>query len=85
MLAVSALVGVSLPATARDTVQADPASTVVLDDHIAQLAARQDPRVAEALARIDGTGRRLLALRSYLRSRDHLAERWSWTQEQIHA
>jgi hypothetical protein len=32
-----------------------------------------------------GTGRQLLALRSYLRSASHLAERWSWTQEQIEA
>jgi len=32
---------------------------------------------------IDGTGRRLLALRSYLRSSDRLGERWSWTQAQI--
>jgi len=85
MFAVSALVGLSLPASALDTVQTGPAATIVLDDHIAQLAARQDSRVTEALASIEGTGRRLLALRSYLRSRDHLAERWSWTQEQIHA
>ncbi len=49
------------------------------------VAAAQDPRVQEALARIDGTGRRLLALRSYLRSHAHLAERWSWTAEQIAA
>ena len=50
---------------------------------IAALAATLDPRVADALARIDGPGRQLLALRSYLRSRAHLAERWSWTAEQI--
>lgn len=49
------------------------------------VAGRQDPRVADALARIDGTDRRLLALRSYLRSRDRLGERWSWSQEQIAA
>ena len=41
--------------------------------------------MADALGRIDGTGRRLLALRSYLRSRTHLADRWSWTSEQIAA
>ena len=40
---------------------------------------------ADALTRIDGTGRRLLALRSYVRSRAHLADRWSWTSEQIAA
>jgi len=37
------------------------------------------------LARLDGTGRQVLALRSYLRSASHLTERWSWTQEQIDA
>ena len=47
--------------------------------------AEQDPRVADAWERIDGTGRRLLALRSYVRSRAHLADRWSWTSEQIAA
>jgi hypothetical protein len=84
-LALSALLALSLPATAQDAVQARPSIDVALDDHLAQLAARLDPRVAEALAHVDGTGRKLLALRSYLRSRDHLAERWSWTQEQIQA
>lgn len=49
------------------------------------IAAALDARVAPTLARIDGTGRRLLALRSYLRARNHLAERWSWTAEQIAA
>jgi len=84
-IALFALLAASPPAPARDDVSAIPSATDVLDDHLARLAARQDPRVAEALARIDDTGRRLLALRSYLRSRDHLAERWSWTQEQIQA
>jgi hypothetical protein len=44
-----------------------------------------DPRVALTLARLDGPGRQLLALRSYLRSETHLDERWSWTQERIEA
>ncbi len=56
-----------------------------LDGYVAAIAAELDPHVADALARIDGTGRRLLALRSYLRSSAHLAERWSWTQQQIAA
>jgi hypothetical protein len=84
-IAVCAVLAFSAPATARDDVPVSPSSADLLDDHLARLAARQDPRVAEALARIEGTGRQLLALRSYLRSRDHLAERWSWTQEQIQA
>jgi hypothetical protein len=49
------------------------------------VAAKTDARVAEILPRIDGAGGKLLALRSYLRSGAHLAERWSWTQEQITA
>ena len=57
----------------------------MVDRYVAAIAAQQDDRVTEALARIDGTGRQLLALRSYLRSASHLAERWSWTQEQIEA
>jgi hypothetical protein len=84
-LALLALVATITPAHAQDTAAASPAATDALDHHVAQLVAQQDPRVAGALARIDDTGRRLLALRSYLRSHDRLAERWSWTQEQIHA
>ncbi len=57
----------------------------LLEQSLAAVARDLDPRVIESLGRIDGTGRKLLALRSYLRSRDHLAERWSWTDEQIAA
>ena len=49
------------------------------------LSARLDPRAAEALARLDGPGRQLLAARSYLRGSYSLADRWSWSQEQIAA
>ena len=49
------------------------------------IAAKMDARVAAVLPRIEGAGSKLLALRSYLRSGGHLAERWSWTQEQIAA
>jgi hypothetical protein len=61
--------------------EAEAASTVAA--FVDAIAATQDPRVASALALIDGTGRRLLALRSYARARAHLAARWSWTAEQI--
>lgn len=54
-----------------------------LDHYVAALVAQQDSRVSEALTRIDGNGRRLLALRSYLRSSRDIDERWSWTQQQI--
>lgn len=61
------------------------ADEAALGDYIASLASEQDVRVAEALARIECTGRKLLALRSYLRSSAHLTERWSWTEAQIAA
>ena len=70
-----------LPDSARAVDDADSA----LACYIEELAAEQDPRVADALGRIDGTGRRLLALRSYVRGEAHLADRWSWTSEQIAA
>ena len=56
-----------------------------LDTLAHALASRIDPRVIDVLPRIDGTGARLLALRSYLRSGERLGERWSWTEQQIAA
>jgi hypothetical protein len=57
----------------------------LVEQHLAVLRADFDAPVAAALDAIDGTGRRLLAARSYLRSAAHLAERWSWTEAQIEA
>jgi hypothetical protein len=62
------------------TAAADPVAP-----YVDAIAAKQDPRVAAALALIDGTGRRLLALRSYFRSGGRLTERWSWDEQQIAA
>jgi hypothetical protein len=56
-----------------------------LPSYVTSIGTQLDPRVARTLAQLDGTGRQLLALRSYLRSAPHLAERWSWTQQQIQA
>jgi hypothetical protein len=56
-------------------------SAVLLQD----IAASKDRRIAAALAKIDGTDRRLLALRAYLRAGAGLAERWSWNERQIAA
>jgi len=84
--ALTVLLSVALsaaPFISTAAVQADVAEP--LDGYVAAIAAELDPHVADALARIDGAGRRLLALRSYLRSSTHLAERWSWTQEQMTA
>jgi len=63
----------------------EPVAAVTLEALAAAIAAKTDARVDELLPRIDGVGRRLLALRSYIRSGGHLSERWSWTQERIAA
>ena len=44
-----------------------------------------DERVRGALGAIDGTGRQLLATRSYIRNAAKLDERWSWNDAQIAA
>lgn len=74
-----------LAATVGPAASAGAEATDPFQQYVAAIAARQEPAVTEALARIEDPGRQLLALRSYLRSRNHLAERWSWTAEQIAA
>ena len=78
MLAALAVALCALPLPGRGE-----SSQSLLEQSFAEVTRQQDSRVVEALGRIEGTGRKLLALRSYLRSREHLAERWSWTDEQI--
>jgi hypothetical protein len=83
---VAAAVLVQQPLLAADVASpavSDPAN--LLGPIVAEIVREQDPRVSDALARIDGEGRRLLALRAYLRSRANLAERWSWSAEQVAA
>ncbi len=43
------------------------------------------PPANEALEQIPDLGRKLLALRSYVRAGSGLADRWSWTEEKIKA
>lgn len=62
------------PAAAR----AKPADPRV-DSALAALAGELDPRAASALESIEGTGRRLLAARAYLRATPQMADRWSWS------
>ncbi len=57
----------------------------LLERYLALLKVDLDERAVAALQCMDGPGRRLLAARSYLRSASHLAERWSWSQQQIDA
>ncbi len=52
---------------------------------VSAIGTRQDSRVAATLDRIDGTARRLLALRSYLRAGAGVGERWTWTPAEIDA
>ncbi len=80
-----ATIAAMLPAvTAAGLAHADVRDDA-LPAHVASISAQLDPRVAQTLAQLDGTGRQLLALRSYLRGATHLAERWSWTEDQIKA
>jgi hypothetical protein len=82
----AAMIAALLPAvTAVGLAWAAAPDTDPLPSYVTSISAQLDPRVAQTLARLDGTGRQLLALRSYLRNSSHLAERWSWTQEQIEA
>jgi hypothetical protein len=52
---------------------------------VIQASADLDPRAVAALQQITGAERRLLALRAYLRAGTSLAERWTWSQEQLSA
>jgi hypothetical protein len=60
---------------------------------VADQASSWDPVLAklapqpslQALTRIPDLGRKLLALRSYIRQTASIADRWSWTEEQIKA
>lgn len=80
MLLLALAVALPLHAAQLAIAPQDPVAALV-----DAIAATQDPLVPAALARIDGTDRQLLALRSYLRNAPHLAERWSWTAGQIAA
>ena len=55
---------------------------VSLDAVLAKLA---PPPSGEALTQIPDPGRKLLALRSYVRYGAKIADRWSWTEEQTKA
>jgi hypothetical protein len=86
LLGAIAWTAVVRPAFAAEPANTAPSSTPDrLATLVAAIVSEQDPRVAATLERIEGGGRQLLALRSYLRSSARLAERWSWTAEQIAA
>lgn len=72
LIAIALLAAASLPARSGEIV---PAAVEALAPSPAH----------EALERIPDAGRRLLALRSYIRAGTGIAERWSWTDEEIAA
>lgn len=76
LLAACALCWTVAPASyAGDTVEA----------YLRALRPGLDARASETLGAIKGTGRKLLAVRSYVRNAALLDERWSWNEEQISA
>lgn len=54
-------------------------------DTLAEVQSTLPDHVQAALARIESGGRRMIALRAYLRSERSLEARWSWTSEEIAA
>jgi hypothetical protein len=81
-----ATIAALLPAlTVVGLARAAAPDTDPLPPYVTSISAQLDPRVAQTLVQLVGTGRQLLALRSYLRNAPHLAESWSWTEEQIEA
>ena len=56
-----------------------------LDDYIERVAATLPRDAAATLQAIEGTPRRLLAARAYLRAGETLKSRWSWSAKQIEA
>jgi hypothetical protein len=56
-----------------------------VEQYLRALRPGLDARASESLDAIKGTGRKLLAARSYVRNAALLDERWSWNEEQIAA
>lgn len=60
-------------------------SSAAVDDYLLAVAHDLPPAAKEALQRIEGEPRKLLAVRGYLRAGNDLSNRWSWSAEQIRA
>jgi hypothetical protein len=73
----------SAVALESQTQVAEPASKTLPAVWVVQASANLEPRVIDALQRILGADRRLLALSAYLRAGGTLAERWSWSREKL--
>lgn len=62
---------------------ASDAQDKTIERSLDSVAATFSSDVQSALREIDGTPRRLLAMRGYLRARDTLEARWSWSEAEI--
>jgi hypothetical protein len=60
-------------------------SFAAVDDYLRAVTQDLPPAAKEALQRIDGKPRQLLAVRGYLRAREQLSSRWSWSADEIRA
>jgi hypothetical protein len=56
-----------------------------LEQYLDRVSATLPVHAVETLTKIEGTPRRLLAARSYLRAGEGLGTRWSWSAEEIRA
>ncbi|HEX6185212.1 MAG TPA: hypothetical protein VFZ44_15110, partial [Pyrinomonadaceae bacterium] len=54
-----------------------------LETYVRAVAAGLAPEQREALGRVEGEGRRLLALRGYLRAGGDVGSRWAWSRARI--
>jgi len=82
------LVGISFALALLSLLLVGPARAAAADDAVtleAVLAKIAPPPSSEALEQIPDPGRKLLALRSYVRDGPKIADRWSWTTERIAA
>lgn len=80
---VNSMTSDSTPDNSAPTDSAPVGSAGNIDAYVNALAQRIDPKVAGAINGIDGTPRRLLALRGYLRSRAVLKTKWTWNDDEI--
>lgn len=83
-LAVVAALNITL-AFASPAPAAEEVSKAYQETWVVQASAGLQPPVIDALHRIVGVDRQLLALRAYLRAGEAVSERWSWSQKQLSA
>lgn len=82
MRRISIVAAVALLLAPLQAVLASPDDA--LDKYLQNIASSLPEKVAATLQDIEGTPRRLLAARAYLRAGDELRERWSWSTDEIH-